>query len=81
MLKFKEEKLEFEWKEKAYSLRFPLVGESEGLLQKIGSGNLQTDDIYSFFELCGLKKEELDSLQSNHVAELLAILTGQKKTK
>lgn len=81
MLKFKEEKLEFEWKEKVYSLRFPLVGESEGLLQKIGSGSLSSDDIYSFFEICGLKREELDGLQSNHVAELLGILTGQKKTK
>lgn len=81
MLEFKEEKLDFKFKEKKYSLRFPLVGESEGLLQKIGSGALSSDDIYSFFELCGLKREELDGLQSNHVAELLAILTGQKKTK
>lgn len=81
MLKFKEEKLDFEWKGKVFSLRFPLVGESEGLLQKIGSGGLQSKDIYDFFELCGLKNDELDSLQSNHVAELLAILTGQKKTK
>lgn len=80
MLKFKEEKLEFEWKEKVYSLRFPLVGESEGLLKKIGTGKLDSEDIYNFFETCGLEKETLDSLQSNHVAELLAILTGQKKT-
>ena len=81
MLKFKEEKLEFEWKDKTYSLRFPLVGESAGLLSKIGSGKLTSSDIYDFFELCGLKKEELDGLQANHVAQLLEILTGQKKTK
>ena len=80
MLKFKEETLQFEWKSKVFSLRFPLVGESEGLLKKIGSGKLESKDIYDFFELCGLEKKDLDSLQSNHVAELLAILTGQKKT-
>jgi RNA recognition motif-containing protein len=79
-IELKEESLEVKLRGEIYKLKFPTVGESEDLIGKIAMREVTGEDVYKFFEICGMSKEVVMNLQQNHVTELLAILTGQKKT-